>query len=67
MTAFKCDTKYRSYQEMLKQKDMDAVAIFRPVPMHAWMVHGVRPAAAGATEQAAKATRQNLTHPRPLT
>lgn len=38
MTAFKCDMKYRSFQEMLKQKDMDAVAIFTPVPMHAWMV-----------------------------
>src|SRR6476660_791006 len=38
MTAFKCDTKYRSFQEMLKQKDLDAVAIFTPVPMHAWMV-----------------------------
>src|SRR6266540_1062581 len=38
MTAFKCDTKYRSFQEMLKQKDLDAVAIFTPVPLYAWMV-----------------------------
>src|SRR5262249_29244999 len=38
MTTFRCDTKYRSFQEMLKHKDLDAVAIFTPVPMHAWMV-----------------------------
>ncbi|HTM47330.1 MAG TPA: Gfo/Idh/MocA family oxidoreductase [Bryobacteraceae bacterium] len=37
MTTFRCDTKHRSFQEMLKQKDLDAVAIFTPVPMHAWM------------------------------
>ncbi len=37
MTTFRCDTKYRSYVEMLKHKEMDAVAIFTPVPMHAWM------------------------------
>src|SRR5256885_7292997 len=33
MTTFRCDTKYRSYVEMLKHKEMDAVAIFTPVPM----------------------------------
>jgi hypothetical protein len=37
MTTFRCDTKYRSFQEMIKHKEMDAVAIFTPVPLHAWM------------------------------
>src|SRR6266436_1011150 len=32
MTVFRCNAKYNSFQEMLKHKEMDAVAIFTPVP-----------------------------------
>jgi predicted dehydrogenase len=38
MSTFHCDTKYPAFQEFLKHKEMDAVAIFTPVPLHAWMV-----------------------------
>src|SRR5229473_2668137 len=59
MTTFRCDTKYRSFQEMLKHKDLDAVAIFTPVPMHAWMVvqalragkHAISAVVAGMSEE----------------
>ena len=38
MSVFRCDTKYNNYLELLKHPGMDAVAIFTPVPLHAWMI-----------------------------
>jgi predicted dehydrogenase len=35
--VFRCDAKYRSFREFLKHKEMDAVAVFTPAPLHAWM------------------------------
>ena len=37
MGVFRCDAKYKNFQDFLKHTGLDAVAIFTPVPMHAWM------------------------------
>lgn len=35
--VYKCDSKYKSYADMLKQPGLDAVGIFTPLPLHVWM------------------------------
>ncbi len=35
--VYKCNTGYRRFQELLKHPELDAVAVFTPVPLHAWM------------------------------
>lgn len=35
--VYKCGTTYKSYREMLTNRDLDAVAVFTPVPLHVWM------------------------------
>src|ERR1700722_5396402 len=37
MSVFRCNTKYNNFQDFIKHPGLDAVAIFTPVPMHAWM------------------------------
>lgn len=36
-TVFHCENRYKSFDEFLKHPELDAVAIFTPVPLHAWM------------------------------
>ncbi len=36
-TRFRCPTQYKSYRELLKHPELDAVALFTPAPLHAWM------------------------------
>jgi len=36
-TVYQCGNQYRSYRELLKHPELDAVAIFTPAPLHAWM------------------------------
>jgi predicted dehydrogenase len=35
--VYKCDSKYKSYADMLKQPGLDAVGILTPLPLHVWM------------------------------
>jgi predicted dehydrogenase len=35
--VYRCDNKYKSYREFLKHPELDAVAIFTPLPLHVWM------------------------------
>jgi predicted dehydrogenase len=35
--TYKCGNRYRSYRDMLKHPGLDAVALFTPAPLHAWM------------------------------
>ncbi|MCC6860451.1 MAG: Gfo/Idh/MocA family oxidoreductase [Bryobacterales bacterium] len=35
--VYRCPNPYRSFREFLKHKEMDAVAVFTPAPLHAWM------------------------------
>lgn len=34
---YRCPNRYKSYLEMLKHPELDAVGVFTPVPLHAWM------------------------------
>jgi predicted dehydrogenase len=36
-TVFRCQTQYKSYRELLQHPELDAVALFTPAPLHAWM------------------------------
>jgi predicted dehydrogenase len=36
-SVYRCGNTYRSFQEMLKHPGLDAVGIFTPAPLHAWM------------------------------
>ena len=36
-TVYSCGTQYKSYRELLKHPELDAVALFTPAPLHAWM------------------------------
>jgi predicted dehydrogenase len=36
-TVYRCGTQYKSYREFLKHPELDAVALFTPAPLHAWM------------------------------
>lgn len=35
--VYRCGDTYRSFREMLKHPGLDAVAVFTPAPLHAWM------------------------------
>jgi predicted dehydrogenase len=35
--VYRCGNTYRSFREMLKHPELDAVAVFTPAPLHAWM------------------------------
>jgi len=35
--VYRCSNTYRNFREFLKHKEMDAVAVFTPAPLHAWM------------------------------
>jgi predicted dehydrogenase len=36
---YRCGNTYRDYREFLKHPELDAVAVFTPVPLHAWMAN----------------------------
>jgi predicted dehydrogenase len=35
--VYRCGNTYRSFREFLKHKELDAVSIFTPSPLHVWM------------------------------
>jgi predicted dehydrogenase len=35
--VYRCGNTYRSFREMLKHPELDAVGVFTPAPLHAWM------------------------------
>lgn len=35
--VYRCPNAYRNYREMLRHPGMNAVAVFTPAPLHAWM------------------------------
>ncbi|MFN0167212.1 MAG: Gfo/Idh/MocA family protein [Bryobacteraceae bacterium] len=35
--VYRCQTTFKNYREMLKHPELDAVAVFTPAPLHAWM------------------------------
>lgn len=35
--VYRCGNTYRGFREMLKHPGLDAVAVFTPAPLHAWM------------------------------
>src|SRR6266852_2282547 len=35
--VYKCNNSYRSFREFLKHPGLEAVAVFTPLPLHAWM------------------------------
>ncbi|HEU0121554.1 MAG TPA: Gfo/Idh/MocA family oxidoreductase [Bryobacteraceae bacterium] len=35
--VYRCNTTYKSFRELLKHPDLDAVGVFTPAPLHAWM------------------------------
>lgn len=35
--TYRCGSTYRNFREMLKHPGLDAVAVFTPLPLHAWM------------------------------
>ncbi|MEK7408592.1 MAG: Gfo/Idh/MocA family oxidoreductase [Acidobacteriota bacterium] len=35
--VYRCGSVYKSYREMLKHPELDAVAVFTPAPLHVWM------------------------------
>ena len=35
--VYRCDSRYKSFREMLRHPELDAVGVFTPVPLHAWM------------------------------
>lgn len=37
VTVYQCPNRYKNYREVLKNPNIDAVAVFTPAPMHAWM------------------------------
>jgi predicted dehydrogenase len=37
-TTYHCPTTYHSFREMLRHPGLDAVGVFTPAPLHAWMV-----------------------------
>ena len=36
--VFRCGNTYKSFRELLKHRELDAVAVFTPAPLHAWMM-----------------------------
>lgn len=57
--VYKCDNKYKSFQEFLRHPELDAVAVFTPLPLHVWMAteamkagkHVISAVPAGMTEE----------------
>src|SRR5437868_9646556 len=35
--VYRCPNTYKTYREMLKHPEIDAVAVFTPLPLHVWM------------------------------
>jgi predicted dehydrogenase len=35
--VYRCGNTYKNFREMLKHPELDAVAVFTPVPLHVWM------------------------------
>lgn len=35
--VYRCNSKYRNFREFLKHPGLEAVAVFTPLPLHAWM------------------------------
>jgi predicted dehydrogenase len=35
--VFRCGNKYNNFREFLKHPELDAVAVFTPLPLHVWM------------------------------
>jgi predicted dehydrogenase len=35
--VYKCGNTYNNFRQMLKHPELDAVAVFTPAPLHAWM------------------------------
>jgi len=35
--VYRCPNKYKNFTEFLKHRELDAVAIFTPLPLHVWM------------------------------
>ena len=35
--VYKCGNTYKNFREMLKHPELDAVAVFTPLPLHVWM------------------------------
>lgn len=36
--VYRCNATYKTFREMLKHPELDAVGVFTPLPLHAWMV-----------------------------
>jgi predicted dehydrogenase len=36
-TTYRCPNRYKSFREFLKHREMDAVGVFTPAPLHVWM------------------------------
>jgi predicted dehydrogenase len=36
--VYRCNSTYKTFREMLKHPELDAVGVFTPAPLHAWMV-----------------------------
>lgn len=35
--VYRCDTTYKTFRELLRHPGLDAVGVFTPAPLHAWM------------------------------
>src|SRR5688572_21644338 len=35
--VYRCNTTYKGFRELLKHPELDAVGVFTPAPLHAWM------------------------------
>ena len=35
--TYRCSNRYKSYREMLRHPELDAVGVFTPAPLHVWM------------------------------
>jgi predicted dehydrogenase len=35
--VYRCDNTYKSFRDLLKHPELDAVAVYTPAPLHAWM------------------------------
>ena len=57
--VYRCNNTYKNFREFLKQSKTDAVAVFTPAPLHAWMAieameagkHVISAVPAGMTEE----------------
>ena len=36
--VYRCNNTYKNFREFLKHRELDAVGVFTPAPLHAWMV-----------------------------